>query len=335
MPIAVAHQCVRLIKRPVGEATREHFKLELNPTQPLQKGYVRVAVGSISIDPAMRVWMSDLPSYVPPVAIGEVMRAYGVGEVTESNHANWPCGSHVTGMLGVQNEYVGSPKSLKRVDCERFSLSAHLGPLGIPGLTAYFGLFRVAKLKKSDTLLVSAAAGAVGSMVGQIAKHKGCRVVGLSGDPIKCKHLLDDLGFDAAIDYKVGPIYSQIKEACPQGVDVYFDNVGAKILDAALGNINQGARIVLCGAISGYNATRKPVGPANYLALLQHRARMEGFIVTDYIDEFDDAIEELKSWMDDGVITYRETFVDGLESFHTALERLFHGDKLGKLCLRP
>ncbi len=323
-----------LAKRPVGAPVREDFTYETSEWAPLEPGQVRVANQYISLDPAMRGWMTNLPSYIPPVEIGSVMRAFGVGEVVESQHSDFAVGTAVSGMVGVQSHCVTSGRGFSRIEDSDIPLSAYVGPLGIPGLSAYFGLLDVGEPKAGDTVLVSGAAGAVGSMVGQIAKLRGCRVVGIAGGPDKCRHLVEDLGFDGAIDYKNDRIKRAIRETCPDGVNIYFDNVGGELLNAALGWLAVGARVVICGAISQYNATSLPAGPANYLGLLVRRARMQGFIVLDYFDRAEGAIKEIQSWIANGDITYRETIVDGLETFPETFMRLFTGDKIGKLALR-
>ena len=323
-----------LAKRPVGAPTRADFSFETVEATPLSEGGIRVLNRYISLDPAMRGWMTALPSYIPPVELGSVMRAFGVGEVIESRHPNFTVGDHVTGMVGVQSQVVTSGRGFNGITNTEIPLSAYVGPLGIPGLSAYFGLLDVGQPPAGQTVLVSGAAGAVGSMVGQIAKLRGCRVVGIAGGPEKCRHLVEDLGFDGAIDYKADHIKRAIRERCPDGVDIYFDNVGGDILNAALGWLSVGARVVLCGAISQYNATTLPAGPSNYLALLVRRARMEGFIVLDYFDRAPEAMEEIGGWIAGGQITYRETIVHGLETFPETFLRLFTGEKLGKLALQ-
>jgi NADPH-dependent curcumin reductase CurA len=327
------HRRFTLAKRPVGAPTRADFTFETASAVPLSDGEIRVLNRYISLDPAMRGWMTALPSYIPPVELGAVMRAFGVGEIVESRHPHFTIGQNVTGMIGVQSQIVTDGRGFNQIANTKIPLSAYVGPLGIPGLSAYFGLLEVGQPKPGQTVLVSGAAGAVGSMVGQIAKIRGCRVVGIAGGPEKCRHLSEDLGFDGTIDYKSAHMKRAIRETCPDGVDIYFDNVGGEILNAALGWLSVGARVVLCGAISQYNATTLPAGPSNYLALLVRRARMEGFIVLDYFDRANEAIEEIERWIADGQITYRETIVHGLETFPDTFLRLFTGEKLGKLVL--
>jgi NADPH-dependent curcumin reductase CurA len=287
----------------------------------------------ISLDPAMRGWMRDARSYVPPVALGEVMRASAVGEIVASRHPDFAEGKHVTGLLGVQTLARVPGKGLHEVDPKRAPLPAYLGVLGMPALTAYFGLLDVGALAKGDTVLVSGAAGAVGSIVGQIAKLEGARAVGIAGGADKCKHLVDDLGFDAAIDYKHEDLRSRLKQACPDRVNVYFDNVGGETLDHALTQLAMRARVVICGAISQYNHLEDTRGPSNYMMLLVARARMEGFVVFDYAARYGEALRRLGGWLAEGKLHYRETVVPGIEQFPDAFARLFTGEKLGKLVL--
>ncbi len=322
-----------LASRPHGAPTPENFRLETVPMVPLGDGEVRVAVRHVSVDPTMRGWMSQVPSYLPPIAIDAVIRAFGVGEVVESNHARLQVGQHVSGLLGVQSVYTGSGRDLSPVDTTIGPLPWYLGPLGMNGITAYFGILEVGAVAAGETVLVSGAAGATGSLVGQIAKLQGCRVVGIAGGPEKCAHLVDDLGFDAAVDYKSERVSRRIRDLCPDGLDVFFDNVGGEILDAALARLNIGARVVLCGAISQYNNTGPVQGPKNYLSLLVRRARMEGFLVLDYLHRSAEAVEPMARWAHDGKIRWRETVLEGIEAFPDALSRLFTGEKLGKIYL--
>lgn len=325
---------VVLVARPHGMPVASDFELKASPVPEPEEGEVLVACEYISLDPAMRGWMREARSYVPPVKLGAVMRAGGVGKVVKSRHPDFAEGDYVNGMLNVQRYACGDGKGLHKVDPTLAPLPAYLGILGMPGLTAYFGLLEVGALKEGDTVLVSGAAGAVGSVVGQIAKIKGARAVGIAGGPEKCRHLVEDLGFDAAIDYKADDIRAKIKETCPDRVDVYFDNVGGEILDIALTQLAMHARVVICGAISQYNQLEAVTGPANYLSLLVFRARMEGFVIFDYQDRFGDALREMAGWLAAGKLSYRETVVEGLEHFVDAFGRLFSGEKLGKLILK-
>jgi NADPH-dependent curcumin reductase CurA len=281
---AATNQQFRLASRPVGLPTPDNWELASEPLAPLQEGEVRVQVRYLSLDPAMRGWMNEGKSYIRPVAIGETMRAGGVGVVLESKSPDYAPGEHVGGAFGVQRYWTGpgGPGQLNRIDPSIAPLPAWLNVLGMPGMTAYFGLLEIGQPRAGETVVVSAAAGAVGMTVGQVARQLGCRVVGIAGGPDKCRYVVEELGFDACIDYKDGIVADGLKQHCPQGVDVYFDNVGGDILDAVLARINLKARIVICGAISQYNATAKVAGPANYLSLLVNRARMEGMVVFDF-----------------------------------------------------
>jgi NADPH-dependent curcumin reductase CurA len=294
----------------------------------------------LSLDPAMRGWMNEGRSYIAPVAIGEVMRAGGVGEVVASRSAAFSIGDKVSGSLGVQ-EYCAldadalGRAGLAKIDPKLAPLQKWLNPLGMPGMTGYFGLLEVGLPREGETVVVSGAAGAVGQTVGQIAKIKGCRVVGIAGGRDKCEFVVRDLGFDACIDYKGGSVRDGLKQHCPKGVDVYFDNVGGEILDTVLTRINRGARIVICGAISQYNATGAVQGPKNYLSLLVNRARMEGIVVFDWARRFPEAIAEIAKWMSQGRFRSREDIVEGgVEKFPEALNMLFSGENFGKLVLR-
>jgi NADPH-dependent curcumin reductase CurA len=283
--------------------------------------------------------MNEGRSYIAPVGIGEVMRAGGVGRVLASNHPGFAIGDLVSGALGVQEVAVLGPKEaakagLVRIDPRLGSVTQWLNVLGMPGMTAYFGLLDVGEPKPGDTVVVSGAAGAVGQTVGQLARIKGCRVVGIAGGRAKCDWVVNELGFDACIDYKAGPVRAGLKEHCPKGVDVYFDNVGGDILDEVLARLAMRARIVICGAISQYNNTTPVQGPRNYLSLLVHRARMQGMVVFDYTDRFPQAVAELSGYLRDGRLKSREDVVDGLEHFPEALNRLFTGENFGKLVLR-
>lgn len=325
---------VVLLRRPQGLPTAEDFEVRTTDVPDPEEGELLVQAHYISLDPAMRGWMRDVPSYVPPVGLGEVMRAGGVGRVVASRHPGFAEGDHVSGLLGVQSLARVSGKELHKVDPNLAPLSAYLGVLGMPGLTAYFGLLDVGALAEGDTVVISGGAGAVGSIAGQIAKIKGARVVGIAGGPDKCAHLVDDLGFDAAIDYKNEDVRARLKQTCPDRINVYFDNVGGEILDLALGRLALRARVVICGAISQYNNLDKPKGPANYLSLLVSRAKMEGFVIFDYRARFGEALAEMGPWVASGALKYRETVVEGLEDFAGALGRLFSGEKLGKLVLK-
>jgi NADPH-dependent curcumin reductase CurA len=324
----------RLASRPTGLVGRENFELTEEDVPAPDDGQVLVKLEYISLDPAMRGWMNDARSYVPPVQIGEVMRALGAGTVQTSNHGSFKEGQHVVGVFGVQEYAVSDGQGVIAVDPNLVPLPTYLGALGMTGMTAYFGLLDVGDVKEGETVVVSGAAGAVGSVAGQIAKIKGCRVVGIAGGAEKCSWLTDDLGFDAAIDYKSEDVRAALKEHCPKGVDVYFDNVGGDILDIVLGRLACRARIVICGAISQYNREGGMKGPANYMSLLVNRARMEGFVVFDYADRYAEAGMQMAGWMAEGKLRSREEVVEGLENFPEALLKLFNGENIGKLVLQ-
>ena len=325
---------VKLASRPKGLPTRDNWSIEHPPTPELEEGQILVENQFISLDPAMRGWISEVRSYLPPVELGAVMRAGAIGKVLESKNDLFKPGEIVNGMLGVQRYAVSAGKGLFKIPPSPIPLSNYLGVLGITGFTAYFGLLDIGKPKEGETVLISGAAGAVGSVVGQIARIKGCRVVGIAGGKAKCDYLINELGFDDAIDYKDESIYAGIKRTCPKGIDVFFDNVGGEILDAALARLNIGARIPICGGISQYNAIEAPRGPANYLALISCRARMEGFLVFDYAQRYGEAAIQLGAWMAEGKIKSRETVVEGIESFPDTFLKLFTGDKKGKLVIK-
>ncbi len=325
---------IRLVERPVGLPSASNFEIAEGPLPEPGPGELLVANRYLSLDPAMRGWMRDARSYIPPVAIGDVMRGGTYGEVIRSNHPKFAEGEAVVGLLGWQSHAVSDGRGLTKVPGEVPGPMA-LGVLGMTGLTAYFGLLDVGRPRPGETVLVSGAAGATGSVVGQIAKIGGCRVVGIAGGPEKCAWLTDELGFDAAIDYKaVDDLPAEVRAACKPGVDVFFDNVGGSHLEAALGAIRRHARVVICGAISQYNAQEAAPGPANYLSLLVNRARMEGFIVFDYEARYPEAQRALGGWVAAGKIKHREEIVDGLRNAPAALLRLFDGSKRGKLVVR-
>ncbi len=331
MPSLVNHQ-FKLARRPVGMVQRSDFEFTEAPVPEPADGEVLVRILYISLDPAMRGWMNEGKSYIPPVGIGEVMRAGAVGRVIASRDPGFAVGDHVVGTLGVQEYAVARAKQLTRVDPGRAPLPVYLGTLGMPGMTAYFGLLEVGRPKPGDTVVVSGAAGAVGQVVGQIAKIKGCRVVGIAGGRDKCDYLRS-LGFDAAIDYKHEDVTAALRQHCPKGVDVYFDNVGGEILDAVLTRLAMHARIVICGAISQYNEARIK-GPGNYLSLLVHRASMTGMVVFDYASRYGEAAREMAGWMAEGQLKSREDIVEGLETFPETLLKLFKGENTGKLVLK-
>jgi len=330
---AVNHQ-FQLAARPVGLPKPEDWRYAEAPVPELADGEVLVKILYLSLDPAMRGWMTDMPSYIPPVGNGEVMRALAAGEVIASKSPDIAVGDHVTGMLGVQEYAVAHGKAVMKVDTSLAPLPVYLGTLGMPGMTAYFGLLDIGHPEEGETVVVSGAAGAVGGVVGQIAKLKGARVVGIAGGSEKCRHLVGELGFDAAIDYKSEDVGAALREHCPKGIDVYFDNVGGEILDAALANLARNARVIICGAISQYNSTGPLRGPSNYLALLVKHASMTGFVVSDYGARYGEGAREMAGWLAAGKVVSREEVLEGLESFPDALLGLFTGANTGKLVLK-
>jgi len=333
MTTLINHQW-RLAARPVGAVKRTDWNYSEEPVGTPADGQVLVKTLYLSLDPAMRGWMNEGKSYIPPVEVGAVMRAGGIGKVIESRDQAFKPGDFVNGTLNVQ-EYAGAPaKQLTKVDPKLAPLPVYLSTLGMPGFTAYFGLLDIGKPQPGQTVVVSGAAGAVGTVVGQVAKIKGCRAVGIAGGADKCRYLTEQLGFDAAIDYKHQDVKTALRDACPNGADVYFDNVGGDILDIVLTRLARGARIVICGAISQYNNTTPVKGPSNYLSLLVNRASMTGMVVFDYAARYPEAVREMAGWMAAGKLKSREHIVEGLQTFPETLNMLFSGENLGKLVLK-
>jgi NADPH-dependent curcumin reductase CurA len=329
----VNHQ-FRLAARPVGMPKRSDWTYAEEPIREPGDGEFLVKILYISLDPAMRGWMNESRSYIAPVGIGEVMRAGTVGRVITSKNPAFAPGDFVYGPFGVQQYAISNGKGTTKVDTRVGPLPVFLGTLGAPGMTAYFGLLETGQPKPGETVVVSGAAGATGMVVGQIAKIKGCRVVGIAGGPEKCKYITKELNFDAAIDYKSEDVKKALETHCPKGVDVYFDNVGGDILDAVLTQLARGARIVLSGAISQYNNTTPIKGPSNYLSLLVNRASMKGMLVLDYADRYGEAAREMVGWMKAGQLKSREDIVEGFETFPETLLKLFKGENTGKLVLK-
>jgi hypothetical protein len=342
------HQ-VRLAARPKGLPTDADWQFTEEPVGEPPEGGVLVKVLALSLDPAMRGWMNEGKSYIPPVGLGEVMRAGGIGVVVASKNPDFQIGDKVTGSPGVQEYWTVAPEQMKRAGLARIDLrlgtvSQWLNVLGMPGMTGYFGLMEVGQPKPGETLLVSGAAGAVGQTVGQLARIKGLRAVGIAGGPAKCEWVVKELGFDACIDYKQpapagvqrwDAVREGLKQHCADGIDIYFDNVGGDILDAALARLNRKARVVICGAISQYNnAGGGMVGPKNYMSLLVNRARMEGMVVFDYAERYPQAVAELAGYLKDGRMKSREDVVaGGVRAFPATLLKLFSGENFGKLVL--
>ena len=331
----VNHQ-IRLASRPVGMPTSANWASTTESVSEPTQGGVLLKTLALSLDPAMRGWMNEGKSYIPPVGINEVMRAGGVGKVIASKNSKFAVGDYVSAGFGVQ-EYLNLPEAemvrngIVKIDLRAGTLTQWLNVLGMPGMTGYFGLMDVGQPKAGETVVVSGAAGAVGQTVGQIAKIKGCRVVGIAGGKAKCDWVVNELGFDACIDYKsgVGSVRAGLKEHCPKGVDVYFDNVGGDILDDVLAKITRGARIIICGAISQYNNTTPIQGPKNYLSLLVNRARMEGIVVFDYAERYHLAVAEMAGYLKDGRMKSKEDVVVGIDrkstrlnSSHSTLSRM-------------
>ena len=322
-------------RRPLGIPEEDTWRIEENSIPEIADGEVLIQHHYISLDPAMRGWMNDVKSYIEPIAIGDVMRAGSIGKVIKTNnHKTLKVGDCVTGWGGVQQYVTTNGDNWYKVDDNLVPMPKFISVLGMPGMTAYFGILEVGKIKEGDIVLVSGAAGAVGSVVGQIAKIKGCVVIGVAGGKAKCDYLINELGFDAVIDYKSEDIYQALKEKCPKGIDVYFDNVGGDILNAALTRLRKRARIVICGAISQYNNKTAVIGPSNYLSLLVNRASMQGMVVMDYASNYSKAAQDMGMWMMQGKLKSREDIYEGIENFYETFQRLFSGDKMGKLVLK-
>ncbi len=331
----MSNRMVKLARRPKGMVTREDFTIEDGPVPEPGAGEFRVKVEYVSLDPAMRGWMNEGKSYVPPVGLGEVMRSYSAGIVDKSNNPAFKPGDAVQGMFGVQQYALSKGERVVKVDTTQAPLQRWVGGLGMPGWTAYFGLLEVGQPKAGETVVVSAASGAVGSVVGQIAKIKGCRAVGIAGGPDKCRYVKDELGFDACVDYKAGNLAAQMKEAAPKGIDVYFENVGGEILDTVLLQMNLFGRIPVCGLISAYNATELPQGPKNLRAVLTQRLRMQGLIVFDWVNRIPEAIAQLGAWHKEGKLKIREDVREGgLDAYPDVLNLLYTGGNFGKLVLK-
>lgn len=323
-----------LAKRPLGLPEKDTWTLVENEIPTPKEGEFLVQCEYISLDPAMRGWMDDRKSYIPPVQIGEVMRAGGVGKVISSKNEKFKVGEYVYGHPGVQQFTVSDGKGWHKVDPNLAPLTTYTAALGMTGMTAYFGILEVGELKEGDSVLVSGAAGAVGSIVGQIAKIKNCKVIGLAGGADKCKYLIEELGFDGAIDYKNDNVATKLKEYFPKGIDVYFDNVGGELLDLALSRLAFKGRIVICGAISQYNNRTAIKGPSNYLSLLVNRGTMRGMVVFDFAADYQKAAMQMGQWMAQGKLKSKEDVYQGIENFYDTFLRLFSGDKLGKLVLK-
>jgi NADPH-dependent curcumin reductase CurA len=326
----------RLASRPVGEIKPGDLEFTEEPVRALEDGEVLVRNIYLSLDPTNRIWMSDMDQYMPPVEVGDVMRGGTIGVVEESKFEGLAPGDIVLPGLGNWQDYfIGPGEMMNKVPGGTgLPLPAFMSAVGMTGATAYFGLLEIGQPQPSETVVVSAAAGAVGSIVGQIAKIKGARVVGIAGSDEKCKWLTDELGFDAAINYKTENLLESLKKHCPDGIDVYFENVGGKTLDAVLTLVNNNARIPLCGLIDSYNATKPVPGPYMFANILMHRVTLKGFIIIDYLPRMAEAVMTLAGWVLEGKIKYKVDVVDGLENAPTALKKLFTGENKGKLLVQ-
>jgi NADPH-dependent curcumin reductase CurA len=325
------NRSILLVRRPKGMPTHDDFRMVEGPVPEPGDGQLLIRTLYLSVDPYMRGRMNETKSYVPPYPLNEVIQGGVVGQVAASRHPGFAEGDIVVGMLGWSDYNLSDGRGLQRVDPAVAPITTALGVLGMPGLTAYFGLLDIGRPQPGETVVVSAAAGAVGSVAGQIAKIHGCRVVGIAGSDEKCRWITEELGFDAAVNYRTAEsLYHALRDACPDGVDVYFDNVGGDVTDAVLPQINDFARIVLCGQIALYNLERPDVGPRNFPYLLIHRALVKGFIVRDYAARAQEGLAQLTQWVREGRIRWREHVVDGLEHTVDAFLGLFRGENIGK-----
>jgi len=332
---AAVNRRILLVNRPAGMPEETDFRLEEAPVPEPAEGQVLVRALYLSVDPYMRGRMSEGPSYIEPFALNAPLTGGVVGAVAASRHPAFREGEIVCGTLGWQDYSLSDGRGLSRVDPAAAPITTALGILGMPGLTAYFGLTDIGRPRAGETVLISAAAGAVGSAAGQIARIMGCRTVGTAGSPEKIGYLRNELGFDAAIDYNAAPrIDEALAEACPAGIDVYFDNVGGKLTDAAIMQLGLRARVVICGQIALYNLKRPAVGPRNLFMLIVRRARMEGFLVTDYEARYEEGLAQLRAWVREGRLRWREHIVEGLEQAPAAFLGLFRGENIGKQLVR-
>jgi NADPH-dependent curcumin reductase len=324
---------ILLIKRPQGMAADTDFQLVETVIPTIAADEILIKNEYVSLDPAMRGWMNEGTTYIKGVGLNEPMRAFTAGIVVQSNNINFAVGDAVQGLFTVQQNVISNGENISKLDTKNIPISWYLGILGMPGLTAYFGLLDKGQPKEGDTVLVSGAAGMIGSLVGQIAKIKGCKIIGIAGGKDKCDYVKNELAFDAVINYKNDNVAKKIKELAPNGVNVYFDNVGGEILDAAMMNLALGARVVICGAISQYNDAQFN-GLKNYMKIVSARATMSGIIVFDYFPRAEEAIKDLSTWLAEGKLKYKEHIVEGIEKFPETLRMLFTGENYGKLLLK-
>jgi NADPH-dependent curcumin reductase len=327
------HTQILLANRPEGMVKNADFEIVSSEIPSLENGQFLIQIHYISLDPAIRGWMNAGTTYIPGVALGSVIRAFSAGEIIESRNENFPVGTFVEGLLGATSHAISDGKGLKILDISKGNIPQHLGILGMPGMTAYFGLLERGQPKAGETVFVSGAAGVVGSTVGQIAKINGCKVIGAAGGKEKCDYLLS-IGFDVVIDYKSQNLDEELKKHCPEGLNVYFDNVGGEILDIALANLARGARVVICGAMSQYNNPTDIKGPKNYMKIVSARGEMKGIIVFDFIDRYPEAISDISNWLSEGKIHSKEHIIEGIENFAMALRMLFEGKNFGKLLIK-
>ncbi len=324
---------VILVNRPKGEIEDSNFDIKTEEVPAIKDGEVLIQIHDISLDPAIRGWMNEGTTYIKGIEIGAVIRTFSAGKIIKSKNEKFKEGSYVSGLLGAQSYCISNGEGLSVLDVSSSKLSHHLGILGMPGMTAYFGLLKSGEPVSGDVVYISGAAGIVGSTVGQIAKIKGCTVVGSAGSDAKCKFLLEECGFDYAINYKTEDINQQLKKYAPNGVHIYFDNVGGPTLDIALLNLARGARVVICGAISQYNDMGNIYGPKNYMKIVTARGKMNGIIVFDYVEQWPAAVKEIAQWIGSNKISVKEHTINGLDNFSSALQMLYTGKNFGKLIL--
>ena len=329
------NKVIILNKRPQGKPTLEDFKITSEESPTINEGEILLKTVYVSVDPYLRGRMNDTKSYVPPFELNKPIVSGIIAEVTESKHPDLKKGAFVSGMLEWKEYQTSNGKHLQQVDATEAKLSSYLGILGMTGLTAYLGLTEIGVPKNGETLVVSGAAGAVGTVVGQVGKLLGCNVIGITGSDEKAALLKSTFNFDETINYKTTPnLREAVKRACPDGVDIYFDNVGGEISDAVLVNINKYARLIVCGGISVYNETEMPTGPRLQPLILTKSATMRGFIINDFSDKFPAATKQLTGWLQDEKLTYSETIVEGFENIPQAFLDLFNGKNKGKMIVK-
>lgn len=333
IPDEMKNTKVILANRPKREIEDSNFDVIIEELNEIKDGEILIKIHDISLDPAIRGWMNEGTTYIKGIEIGAVVRTFSAGQVIQSKNSKFKEGNYVSGLLGAQNYCISNGEGLTPLDISNSKISHHLGILGMPGMTAYFGLLKRGEPVSGDIVYISGAAGIVGSTVGQIAKIKGCTVIGSAGSDAKCKFLIEECGFDYAINYKTEDIDQQLKKFAPNGIHIFFDNVGGPTLDIALLNLARGARVVICGAISQYNDMANIHGPKNYMKIVSARGKMNGIIVFDYVEQWPAAVKEIAEWINDGKIKVKEHTIFGLENFSSALKMLYTGENFGKLIL--